>query len=289
MNMRIQKIIFQLFIFTCISFQGIAQSCNEGEQRILEYYTAMVNGNEKNALETSEKMIDELESISTLEDFFIYPFEALRMFKPVSQDGKLRVFTWNYPKEDGTQLYFGCVVFKTSKSGEPLFFKLNYTPVNTEKWDNKVYEEDKWPGALYYSIVPMSKGKKGGNTYALLGFESKDNLSNYKVIEVITLNNDGCKFGGNFFDFEDRNPKRVVFEYSDQVACSLRYYEKQKTIVVDHLSPRESIYEGFFPEYGPDGSYDGYILENGKWKYSPIIDIAPFVDGQNVPFNNPRP
>jgi hypothetical protein len=80
-----------------------------------------------------------------------------------------------------------------------------------------------------------------------------------------------------------------VFEYSDQTTCSLRYYDKQKTIVVDHLSPRESIYTGFFPEYGPDGSYDGYVLENGKWKYMPIIDIAPFVDGQNVPFNNPRP
>ena len=170
-----------------------------------------------------------------------------------------------------------------------MFFKLNYTPVNGAKWDNKVFDEGKWPGALYYSIVPMSKGKKGGNSYALLGFEAKDNLSNYKMIEVITLSKDGCKFGGNFFEFEDRNPKRVVFEYSDRVTCSLRYYEKQKTIVVDHLSPRESIYEGFFPEYGPDGSYDGYVLENGKWKYLPIIDIAPFVDGQNVPFNNPRP
>jgi hypothetical protein len=234
-------------------------------------------------------MIAELESVCSLEDFFVYPFEALRMFKPVSADGKLRVFTWNYPKEDGTQLYFGCVAFKTSKSEEPLFLKLNYTPVNGAKWDNKVFDEGKWPGALYYSIVPMSKGKKGGNSYALLGFEAKDNLSNYKVIEVITLSNDGCKFGGNFFEFEDRNPKRVVFEFSDQVTCSLRYYEKQKTIVVDHLAPRESIYEGFFPEYGPDGSYDGYVLENGKWKYKPIIDIAPFVDGQSVPFYNPRP
>jgi hypothetical protein len=166
---------------------------------------------------------------------------------------------------------------------------LKHTAIKAEKWDNKVYDETKWPGALYYAVVPMSKGKKAGNSYTLLGFESKDNLSNYKVIEVITLSNDGCKFGGNFFEFEDRNPKRVVFEYSDQVTCSLRYYEKQKTIVVDHVSPRESIYEGFVPEYGPDGSYDGYVLENGKWKYTPIIDIAPFVEGQKVPFSNPRP
>jgi hypothetical protein len=287
--MKLHKATLLLFAFITFSLGAKAQSSNEAEQRILDCYTSLSKGNESNAVEQSNKMIAELESVCSLEDFFTYPFDALRMFKPVSQDGKLRVFTWNYPKEDGTQLYFGCVVFKNSKSGEPLFFKLNYTPVANEKWDNKVYDESKWPGALYYSLVTMGKGKKGGNTYALLGFESKDNLSNYKMIEVITLNNDGCKFGGNFFNFEDRNPKRVVFEYSDQVACSLRYYEKQKTIVVDHLSPRESIYEGFYPEYGPDGSYDGYVLENGKWKYLPIIDIAPFVDGQNVPFSNPRP
>ena len=103
---------------------------------------------------------------------------------------------------------------------------MNHTPVNADKWDNKVYDEDKWPGALYYSLVSMGKGKKGTNSYTLLGFESKDNLSNYKMIEVITVGNDGAKFGGNFFDFTDRNPKRIVFEYSDQVTCSLRYYEK---------------------------------------------------------------
>jgi hypothetical protein len=287
--MTLHKAALLIFLFSSFAFSVNAQSSNEAEQRILDLYTSMTNGNESNAIEQSNKMIAELESVCSLDDFFVYPFEALRIFKPVSQDGKLRVFTWNYPKEDGTQLYFGCVVFKTSKSGEPLFFKLKHTAIKAEKWDNKVFEEDKWPGALYYAVLPMSKGKKSSSTYALLGFESKDNLSNYKVIEVITLGDDGCKFGGNFFEFEDRNPKRVVFEYSDLVTCSLRYYEKQKTIVVDHLSPRESIYEGFFPEYGPDGSYDGYVLENGKWKYTPIIDIAPFVDGQNVPFNNPRP
>lgn len=287
--MKLHKALLLLFILSTFAFGVSAQSSNEAEERILEYYTSMTNGNESNAEEQSNKIIAELKSVCSLEDFFVYPFDALRMFKPVSTDGKLRVFTWNYPKEDGTQLYFGCVVFKTSKSGEPLFFKLNYTPVNGAKWDNKVFDEGKWPGALYYSVVPMGKGKKGGNSYALLGFEAKDYLSNYKMIEVITINNDNCKFGGNFFEFEDRNPKRVLFEYSDLVTCSLRYYEKQKTIVVDHLAPREAIYEGFFPEYGPDGSYDGYVLENGKWKYTPIIDIAPFVDGQSVPFNNPRP
>jgi hypothetical protein len=287
--MKLHKASLLFFLLSTFAIGVKAQSSNEAEQRILDLYTSMSNGTESNAEEQSNKMIAEFESVCSLEDFFGYPFEALRMFKPVSSDGKLRVFTWNYPKEDGTQLYFGCVVFKTSKSGEPLFFKLNYTAVNAAKWDNKVYDESKWPGALYYSIVPMKKGRKEAYAYALLGFNSKDNLSNYKLIEILTINGSNCKFGGNYFDIQDKNPKRVVFEYGDQVTCSLKYYEKAQTIVVDHLAPRESIYEGFFPEYGPDGSYDGFKLEEGKWKYYPVIDVAPFVDGQSVPFNNPRP
>jgi hypothetical protein len=150
--MTLPKASLLLIVLITFSLGTKAQSSNEAEQRILDCYTSLSNGNESNAVEQSKKMIAELESVCSLEDFFVYPFEALRMFKPVSSDGKLRVFTWNYPKEDGTQLYFGCIAFKTSKSGEPLFFKLNHTPIKGEKWDNKVYNEGTWPGALYYQL-----------------------------------------------------------------------------------------------------------------------------------------
>ena len=287
--MAMKKLAPLFLSFLLMSLNSNGQSCAELEQRLLPLYTSLVQGNEANALEQSENILHELESASDLPDLFSYPFEATHIFKPVSSDGTLRVFTWNYPKEDGTQLYFGCLFQKIGKKDSPTFIKFNFKPTNLPKWETKVYPEEKWTGALYYAIAPMKKGRKDPEAYALLGFNSKDNLSNYKLLDILTISGGSCKFGGNYFEVKDKNPKRIVFEYSYQVTCSLKYYEKEQTIIVDHLAPRETIYEGFFPEYGPDGSYDGYKLEEGKWKYYPIIDIAPFVNGQAIPFSNPRP
>jgi hypothetical protein len=285
-NHKISKFVL-LLTLACNVSRG--QTCLELEQRIVPIFNSLVEGNEANAIEQSENIIDELELASALPDFFSYPFESVRIFKPVSSDGSLRVFTWNYLKEDGTPIYFGCLFHKPKKKESPILIRFNYKPSTLPKWETKVYADEKWPGAIYYALAPMKKGRKEAYAYALLGFNAKDNLSNYKLIEILTINGSNCKFGGNLFDIKDKNPKRMIFEYGDQVICSLKYYEKAQTIVVDHLAPRESIYEGFYPEYGPDGSYDGFKLEEGKWKYYPIIDVAPFVDGQRVPFNNPRP
>jgi hypothetical protein len=42
-------------------------------------------------------------------------------------------------------------------------------------------------------------------------------------------------------------------------------------IIHDHLSPFQPRYEGQFHNYGPDFSFDGFILENNMWKQ--LIDI----------------
>jgi len=287
--MELKKLALILFSYIAIHATCHGQTCAEVEQQLILLCTSIAQGNETNAIEQSEKIITELELVANTADFFNYPFEAVRIFKPVSTDGSLRVFTWYYPKEDGTQLYFGCLFHKKNKKESPEFIQFKFKPTNIPKWETKTYDDEKWPGALYYAIAPMKKGKKDAFAYALLGFNSKDNLTNYKVIETLTISGSNCKFGGNYFDVKDKNPKRIIFEYGDQVTCSLKYYENEQTIIVDHLAPREPIYEGFYPEYGPDGSYDGYKLVEGKWQYIPILDVAPFVDGQRVPFSNPRP
>ena len=50
----------------------------------------------------------------------------------------------------------------------------------------------------------------------------------------------------------------------------LRYDDKLKMIVFDHLSPSKPSYEGKYQYYGPDFSYDGLIFEKGKCKISYI-------------------
>ena len=59
MNMSIPKATLLFFAFAFFSAVGRAQSCNESEQNLLEFYSSMIAGDEANANVQSEKMIKE--------------------------------------------------------------------------------------------------------------------------------------------------------------------------------------------------------------------------------------
>ena len=112
--MAMKKLTPLFFSFLLMSLNSNGQSCAELEQRLLPLYTSLVQGNEANALEQSENILHELESASDFPDLFSYPFEATHIFKPVSSDGTLRVFTWNYPKgliQRTIFLIINCLIF----------------------------------------------------------------------------------------------------------------------------------------------------------------------------------
>jgi len=69
---------------------------------------------------------------------------------------------------------------------------------------------------------------------------------------------------------------------------SVKYHSKKKTIVVDHLSPRSSMMEGIYADYGPDGSYDAYQLRKGKWEFQSNIDVGTFSEEEDRPYVDPR-
>ena len=54
----------------------------------------------------------------------------------------------------------------------------------------------------------------------------------------------------------------------------LKYDERFKMIVFDHLSPIRPELAGDYKFYGPDFSYDGYKFENGFWVYMPDLDVT---------------
>ena len=66
---------------------------------------------------------------------------------------------------------------------------------------------------------------------------------------------------------------RIVFEFSARAVFTLRYIAEQQMIIFDHLSPAKPEYLGDFQFYGPDSSFDGFKLENGKWIYVRDLDL----------------
>ena len=65
---------------------------------------------------------------------------------------------------------------------------------------------------------------------------------------------------------------RIVFEYSSEVAMTLRYDENLGKIVFDHLAPLHPIYHEVYQFYGPDGSYDAFEFREGIWVKQEDVD-----------------
>ncbi len=54
---------------------------------------------------------------------------------------------------------------------------------------------------------------------------------------------------------------------------TLEYDRKNKQIIFDHLAPPNSQYEGIYSFYGPDLSYDAYVLNKDRWQL--LLEIEP--------------
>jgi hypothetical protein len=101
----------------------------------------------------------------------------------------------------------------------------------------------------------------------------KDAFITRKVIEIVKFGEDDkILFGSRCFLDSDKLSYREVFEYSSRASMTLRF-DSENEIVFDHLSPFSPQYKDNFQYYGPDFSYDAYLLENGQWKLKQDIDI----------------
>jgi hypothetical protein len=274
--MGMKKILLCWFVWLPVISWGM--TCEEGEATLLDLYKKFVQGSPEESVVVADEMIDVLALCSVNENFMTYPFERVTMFKPFSKDARVRIFTWNYLNVDGSMKYFGCVHVQSKKEGR-WWVKLTET-TELDKFLNKQFSSEKWCGAVYYGIAEMPVKRGVGKQYALLAFQGNDALTNKKIIEILNIENKDVSFGGNVFEFTEKTKpmKRYVLEYSDQIACALRYYAKSNAIVFDHLAPRDPAFEGFYPEYGPDGSNDAFVWNKKKWVYTPAIQVAPFVE-----------
>ena len=131
---------------------------------------------------------------------------------------------------------------------------------------------EKWFGALYYKIILNEhKGKK---YYTLLGWDGNTNVTWKKLIEVMTFTKDGRPQFGEETMFQNgrTSKRRVIFEFRAELIMTLRYEEKQKRIVFDHLAPEVAGAEGMYQFYINTFSYDAYEFKKGKWQYKADID-----------------
>lgn len=283
-----KTILFTLAIF--FTLVGKSQSLENLEDSIKQSFSGLADATSDDVKRVyADRMTTFFDQALNMPGAFEYPFEKLRMMKGTSSDGHVRIINWNLPYNDGTYKYYGFVMIRDPKTAEVSVVKLEDQEREIEKVETKFLNPDKWFGALYFEIIPIRKKKKEiADTYVLLGWDGKDNMTTRKVMDVLSITGNGkIRFGAGIFETPKGSQKRVVLEYSNEVSVSVKYYPKKKCIVMDHVSPKSPQLVGIFAEYGPDGTYDLFELEKGKWILKENIEVGQFSTDDDRPYNDP--
>jgi len=205
---------------------------------------------------------------------FTYRFDSLRKRVGIlnSDDGQIRIFTWNIPMSAFQHEYHGIIQVYKRREDTCQVHVLSNQIRNIPDLLHVQTDKDMWPGALYYGI---RKDKVGRNViYTLMGFNFHERYSDKKIIEILHFDNDmNPLFGKPVFNTPAGIQHRVVFEYSGEVAMNLRYNPDLKMIVYDHLAPIEPELAEHPRFYAPDFSYDGYKFKKGFWEYQADLDV----------------
>ena len=162
----------------------------------------------------------------------------------------------------------------------PLFDVSDYATTPTDS----VRTNRNWIGAIYYKII--LKEYKGKKYYTLFGYDDNDFSSTRKWLEILTFNQKGEPvFGGNYFDYKNDELKppqpvaRFLLEYEKDARARLVYDPDMDMIVFDHLISESNEPQKKFTLI-PDGDYEGFKWQNGKWEHIDKIFNQALKDGE---------
>ena len=237
----------------------------------------------ENRFAACHQLIPKLVKALQISNSFHYPFERVQsisiMYPP---DSSFRIFTWQLYVDVDEYRYFGALQMNTP---ELKLFPLVDRSADLQLIDYDVLTADNWYGALYYKIHPFDTPE--GPKYLLFGFDGYQFFNKRKLIDVLSFDEKGApSFGAPVFtksgeESSGLNKHRIILEYSAETTIRLNYDDQLGIVIFDHLLPRKSLIKEQGNTFLPDGSYEGYQLENGKWVhvekvFDQVLDAPPF-------------
>ncbi|WP_207493483.1 hypothetical protein [Aridibaculum aurantiacum] len=215
---------------------------------------------------------------------FHYPFDSLiTVSKLYPADSSFRIFSWQFNKDDNYFRQRGAIQMRTADGSLKLFPLLDMSEF-TNKPEDSVRSARNWIGAIYYGIVMKTHNNK--NYYTLLGFDDNNLRSTKKWVEVLTFNDKGEPvFGGPYFNVPAQYEKealakeRFVLEYKKDGRARMNYDSEMDLIIFDHLISETNENDKKYT-FIPDGDYQGFKWNNGKWEYVDKVFDFKLKDGE---------
>lgn len=293
-----RKLLF--FLFVVIGHLTLfGQELNQDElnkfasaEKLLQEYTAGFKHDSipfEQRVQLIHDFIPRFVGILKEKNSFYYPFDSLQsVIKVYAPDNTFRIFTWQLKEPLGTHKYYGALQLNSEEL--KLFPLFDYSDTMTVH-PQEILPTDNWYGAIYYNCIQQKID--GKSYYTLLGFDEADFVSNRKLIEVLSFDEESKPtFGAPILSITDSNnvttiKNRFFLEYTDKASVKLNYDEEHQKIIFDHLVPPSEREADAWFSYIPDGTYEGFVWENSIWKWVEKIFHYSIGEPDSPPMPNP--
>ena len=269
-----------LLLFILISLNSSAQKGNNNLFADYEDTLKVIAHRIMNAETEAEKrlantaFITNLTEVLKYEKSFKFPFDSLpTIARILSPDNTFRIFNWLLKKDNGAFEYYAIVHYHNIKRKRYEIIPLVDNSANIRNAEQEDLDAKNWYGGIFYQIAYIKKA--GRKYYTLLAWDGNDGYSTKKIIDVMYFSGKNkIKFGLPIFKKNKKeSQKRVVIEYDAKTSVSVRYQQKEQRIVFNHLVPPKKDLEGLEEYYIPEGTFNSYQYNKGKWLLKEDIDI----------------
>lgn len=248
------------------------------EDTIRVYGDTLINSqNKDNRTIASYRIIKTLTKALRVKNSFYYTWDSTLPWKVViPEDGTFKIFTWYSRNDEDMYKFYGTIQLKSDTL--KMFPLVDYSDFTDHQEDINV-DNNNWIGCLYYGIKTVKVGKK--TYYTLFGWDGNNLTSTKKIMEIFSFNKNGLpRFGAPIIDMGNgRILNRFIIQYAKSATITLNYSLPDKKIIYDHIAPNGDALEGFFANYVPDGTYEGFTWKKGKWHHIDMIDYQKRKDG----------
>lgn len=240
---------------------------------------------------TNQWFLERLSAHLKTEAGFVDPLKSLtNVMRLQDEDQRFSLVTWQMPDRAYHYKRFGLIAVRTQDRQ----IKVHHLQDDLAQIENlwvQSFTPERWPGAIYYRLIPE---KTGDNRFTLLGLIMEETLTR-KVVEVLELKPNGeVSFGASIFRIDQimdktlqRPPKRLVFSYNAKYSATVNWHEEEGKIIMDHLAPPDAKMKGLYQSYGPDFSYDALYWEDGWWHLEKGVQFNS--DQESKPAPPPQP
>lgn len=215
-----------------------------------------------------KKFIPQLVEVLKNKNSFNYKFDKLQAIPILyPADSTFRIFTWQIYVDKETYHQYGAIQMNSS---ELKLFRLLDRPMYHPNIDRVQLQADEWIGALYYNIHQFDTPQ--GRKYLLFGFDGHSFFTKQKIMDVLSFEDGKPIFGAPVFHKVSKSGSpvttyRKLIKYSAETTIRLNYDPTMEMVIFDHVLPKSSPFPGQSTTWLPDGSYEGYKLDNGKWTH----------------------